>query len=143
MACAGVAAYATASALIDIPSGRLPGVFIVDNSGGDGSPPYSPSCVAFEPDPKVSPLAAPLVVIMTIARHYNDRTLASIMIHTNSTPSAVVGRNGLGSPLPLTLTGSGAGSITFNLSVGALPQYITLPADASAAVACSTLQWEQ
>ena len=138
---AGVAAYATASALVDVPSGRLPGQFVVDNSGGDGSPPYLPSCVAFEPNPAVSPAAAPLIVLMTAAHHFNDRVDATLQVNSVLPPSAFTARNGLGAAMPLVVSGNGAGWIAFNFSIGALPQYVELPADASATAACATLRW--
>jgi hypothetical protein len=137
---AGAAAYATASALVDVPSGRLAGVFVVDNSAQAGEPPYAPSCVAFEADPASGVGAAPLVVLMTTAHHYNDATPANMTVATAS-PGAVVVRNGLGAPMPAAQAAAGAGSVTLALQATALPQYILLPPDATATAACRTLVW--
>ena len=136
---AGAAAYATASALVDVPSGRLAGVFVVDNSAQAGEPPYAPSCVAFETDPSSALDAPPLVVLMSTAHHFNDATPANLTIATAS-PSAILVRNGLGAPmavpqLPVT------GGVQLALQAVALPQYILLPRDVTAAAACRTLLW--
>ena len=137
---AGVAAYATASALIDVPSGRLPGVFVVDHSDQQGAPPYAPSCVAFETDPS-SPLAAPpLAVVMTTAHHFNDVTPVTLGVTTDA-PGAIVVRSGLGTPLDVARTLASAGVVSLALDAAALPQYVVLPTDVTAAAVCATLRW--
>jgi len=137
---AGAAAYATASALVDVPSGRLAGVFVVDNSAQAGEPPFAPSCVAFETDPASALDAPPLVVLMTTAHHYNDATPANLTVATASPPGAILVRNGLGAPMAVAQRPV-AGGVALALQAVALPQYIVLPRDASAAAACRTLVW--
>ena len=126
------AAYATASALVDVPSGRLAGVWVVDNSeAGNGLP----SCVAFETDPSSSVGAPPVAALMTTAHHFNDRTSVSLHIVTTQ-PEALTLRNGLGAPLSLALDGA-----NITLSLAALPQYLVLPHDTTAAAVCATLAY--
>jgi len=143
---AGVAAYATASSLIDVPSGRLPGVFVIDNSAQQGLPPFLPSCVAFETDPD-SPLgASPLVVLMTTAHHFHDFLNVNMTISTSS-PSDIIVRNGLGTPLSISptqvvMSGTQAqATVLLQLEAVALPQYVILPKDTSASNVCATLVW--
>jgi hypothetical protein len=149
---AGAASYATASVLVDVPSGRLAGVFVVDNSnqtaGVSGQTPgklavYKPSCVAFEPDPTSSlkPAPQPLVVLMTTAHHYNDFTPATISVATK-TPEQLSLRNGLGAPMALpTAVADGGADVALTLRITALPQYLTVPNDTTAAAVCATLKW--
>lgn len=96
----GVPAYAVASVLLDVPSGRAPGVFVVDHSVDGASAPAGqqlpPSCVAFEGpagrDSSIRALRYPdeyplsehdnanvssLAALMIIGHHYNDRTVAN------------------------------------------------------------------
>lgn len=137
---AAVAAYATAAALVDVPSGRLPGVFVVDHSAQPAEPPYLPSCVAFETDP-ASPLAAPpLAVVMTTAHHFNDFLPVTLTVATGA-PGAVVVRSGLGTPLDVALTAAAGGGVDVALDAVALPQYVLLPPDVTAAAVCATLLW--
>lgn len=137
----GVAAYATASVLVDVPSGRLAGVFVVDNSAQAGEPPFLPSCVAFEPD-AASPLhATPLVVVMTTAHHYNDALRATLHVATAAPPAVLVLRNGLGAPMDPAASPAPGGGVDVALVITPLPQYLELPPDASAVAACRTLAW--
>ena len=126
---AGVAAYATASALLDVPSGRAPGVWVVDNSAGGVAPPHPPSCVAFETDASSSLHAPPLIALMTTAHHFNDRAEATVKVLT-AVPDTVLVRNGFGTPLYVPRA-SEPGAVTLTLSIGALPQYVLLPPDES------------
>jgi hypothetical protein len=137
---AGVAAYATASALIDVPSGRLPGVFIIDNSNQEGIPPFLPSCIAFETDSDSIIGAPPLVVLMTTAHHFNDILFVNMTIST-SIPGDILVRNGLGTPLSINTVSLGSKAILIELEAVALPQYIILPKDTTAAQVCSSLVW--
>jgi hypothetical protein len=137
---AGVAAYATASALIDVPSGRLPGVFIIDNSNQQGIPPFLPSCIAFETDFDSIIGAPPLVVLMTTAHHFNDILFVNMTIST-SIPGDILVRNGLGTPLSINTVSLGSKAILIELEAVALPQYIILPKDTTAAQVCSSLVW--
>lgn len=133
------AAYATASALADVPSKRLAGVFVVDNSA-DGAASGAPSCVAFEPDPRAPPpAAAPLAVVFTTQHHFNDRVAATLLAATARPADAAV-MNGLGAPLAGVLAPA-AGGVRATLSIAPLPTYILLPADASATQACASLAW--
>ena len=141
---AGVAAYATASNLIDVPSGRLPGVFVLDNSAQQAIPPFLPSCVAFETDPD-SPLdAQPLAVLMTTAHHFNDALKVNMTIST-TLPNDILVRNGLGTPLSIPSSHvheNGIKSdVSLQLEAVALPQYIILPKDTTATQACASLVW--
>lgn len=136
-----VSAYATASVLLDVPSGRAPGVFVLDHSQDGASAPAGqqlpPSCVAFEAaQAGVQPLAA----LFLVGHHYNDRTTA-----TGTLPSAGCGgsgtvgvawTSGLGAPLPLSVSGC-----TITLNLASLPSYLTLPVGSSATDFCNTLKW--
>jgi hypothetical protein len=128
------AAYATASVLVDVPSGRLAGVWVVDNSEAGSS---LPSCVAFETDPTSSVGAPPMAVLMTTAHHFNDRTPVTLRVVT-AQPGALGLRNGLGAPLPLA---TDSANLTLSLSLAALPQYLMLPRDTTAAAVCATLMY--
>ena len=79
-----VAAHAVASVLLDVPSGRLAGVWVVDNSeGGGGLSPAGqlpPSCVAFPTDPSSAVGAPPLLALFIQGHHFNDRTVASLTL---------------------------------------------------------------
>ena len=140
---AGTAAYATASALLDVPSGRLPGIFVVDHSESTFEPPYLPSCVAFESDPG-SPLhAPPLLVLMMQGHHYNDYVDVKLKVTTAAPSGELLLRNGLGTPMKITV-GEGLeeqGVLALSLRVTPLPQYLILPPDSSATDACGTLTW--
>lgn len=137
-----VGAYATASLLVDVPSGRLAGVFVVDNTANGGDASLPPSCIAFEPDPSVPPPVAALVAIFTLGHHFNDRTAATVQI-TTASPGNVSAINGLGSPLELNITSVHEAATTYqvSLSVGPLPQYILLPSDTTATQVCASLNW--
>lgn len=136
-----VAAYATASVLVDVPSGRLPGVFVLDHSVDGGAVPpggtqLPPCCVAFESDP-ASPLhAPPMVALFILSGHYNDRTLATLTLA--AAPSQVI--SGVGAPLPSATRGV-TPALTLDLSIAALPQYVVLQQGASAAEVCASLAW--
>jgi len=104
--------------------------------------------VAFEPDPAspLRPPPPPLAVIMTTAHHFNDFAAATVHVAT-ANPAALRLRNGLGAPIvpvpvvPGAVVLGGAGGVTLNLTVGALPQYLELPQDASATAVCQSLVW--
>lgn len=132
------AAYALASVLVDVPSGRLPGRFIVDNSA-NGAATGAPSCIAFETDASSSLHAPPLAVFMTTAHHYNDRTPATARV-TTASPAALLLRNGLGTPLEGAIAPAPGGA-SLALSIAPLPQFLILPSDTTAAAVCATLTW--
>ncbi len=155
---AGAATYATASAMVDVPSGRLAGVFVIDHSnqtaGVHGQTPgqlplYPPSCVAFEPDPQSNLKAQPLVVLMTTAHHYNDFTPATLTVKTGAAASSLLLRNGVGAPMAVrsaALSGINSSAhesqiFSLDLRITAMPQYLLLPADASATTVCQSLKW--
>jgi hypothetical protein len=134
-----VPAYATASVMTDVPSGRAPGVFVVDNSANGHSAPdgqqLPPTCVAFEPAPTSSGVA-PLAVVWITGHHYNDRSVV-----TASAPGASTGvqlLNGMGTPLPANTTGGAE----LTLTVTPLPQYVILAQGGPTATAfCESLKW--
>ena len=136
------AAYATAAALLDVPSRRAAGVFVVDHTAraapaGSVQP---PSCVAFESmDGGVTP---PLAVLFTVGHDLGSRTPATVMLPTINATLL----NGYGTPMPLSLGGATAGGVNATLLIAPLPQYLVLSgvdSDASAASVCATLQWAQ
>jgi len=144
------AAYATAAALFDVPSGREAGVFVVDNTAtGSTVPPghsqLPPSCVAFDAATGKAGLQ-PLVALFIIGHHYNDRTLATATIST-SDPSQLSALNGLGAPLAANVstaaTGGGAAGtpITVTFTIAPLPQYVLLPVDVDPQAVCASLSW--
>jgi hypothetical protein len=127
---AAVATYATASVLVDVPSGRLAGVFVVDNSNQSAATAVGlvkPSCVAFETDPTSLLHAPPLAVLMTTAHHYNDFTTAAIVVN-----GAATLLNGFGTLMKLDPS---------TLRITALPQYLILSAATTATAVCETLHW--
>ena len=139
-----VAAHAAASVLLDVPSGRLAGQWVVDHSV-DGAAPAAgsaqlpPSCVAFAPDP-ASPLApAPLIAVFILGHHFNDRTAATLTLA--AAPARVV--SGLGAPLPAQAEAAAGrrGGVRLALSVAALPTYVELAQGADAVAACEGLAW--
>ena len=134
------AAFSAASLLVDVPSKRLAGVFVVDHSA-DGSVAVNgslpPTCVAFAPDPAApAPAALPLVALFITGHHFNDRTVATL---TLATPP-VRATSGLGAALPLATAGAGA-ALTLTLTLAPLPTYVELAAGTDAAAACATLAW--
>jgi hypothetical protein len=92
---------------------------------------------------------------MTTAHHFNDMLPVKMSVVTTSDPSSIVVRSGLGTPLPVittttsqsspttqpTATEAAAASVTLHLEAVALPQYVILPADATATAACASLKW--
>jgi hypothetical protein len=137
-------AFATASALIDVPSGRAAGVFVVDHSATGGGPPTPPStqkppsCVAFAPAAVGS--ALPLVSLFILGRHFNDFTSATLTVTTAQPLSALSLMNGVGTPLAVS-SAPAPGGFRLSLEVTALPQYLILPSDADAEGACASLKW--
>jgi len=71
-------AYATAASLLDVPSGRAAGAFIVDHTARAAPPgsPNPPSCVAFESGDGMAP---PLLALFTIG-HGIGRSNSSVAI---------------------------------------------------------------
>ena len=134
-----VSAYATASALVDVPSGRAAGVFVVDHSdtGGAGAL-KPPSCVAFAPAAAGS--ALPLASIFILGMHFNDVTAATLTVATAQPLAAISLLNGVGTPLAVSAAAA-PGGFRFALEVTALPQYLVLPSDADAVAACASLEW--
>ena len=137
------AAHAVASVLLDVPSGRLAGQWVIDHSADGaaaaaGSAQLPPSCVAFAPDP-ASPLApAPLIAVFILGHHFNDRTAATLSLA--AAPARVV--SGLGAPLPAQAEAAGSGgAVRLALSVAALPTYVELAQGADAVAACEGLAW--
>lgn len=143
-----VSAHAVASVLLDVPSGRLAGQWVIDHSvdGGVASPGSSsqqlpPSCVAFAPDP-ASPLnPPPLIVLFILGHHFNDRTTATLAL--GAPPARVV--SGLGAELPAQPTAvvveGGGGGVTIPLSLAALPTYVELAQGTDPVAACEGLTW--
>lgn len=136
-----VSAYATASALIDVPSGRAAGVFVVDHSAGTGGAPgpKPPSCVAFAPAAAGS--ALPLISLFILGKHFNDFTPATLTVATAQALGALSLLNGVGTPLALAAAPAPGGGYRISLDITALPQYLVLPADADATAACASLEW--
>ena len=141
------AAYSTAAALVDVPAGRLPGVFVVDHTAS-GAPMsaggvHPPTCVAFEPDDSAAgPRAQPLAVLFIVAHHFNDRTPAVASVWTAAAPSMVL-LNGYGTPLPFNTSRAASNDAAFSvhLTLAALPQYLLLPHDTNATAVCASLVW--
>jgi hypothetical protein len=79
---------------------------------------------------------------MTTAHHFNDMLPVTMSVVTTSDPSSIVVRSGLGTPLTvITTTTSQSSPTTLHLEAVALPQYVILPADATATAACASLKW--
>lgn len=148
------AAYATAAALVDVPSGRAAGVFVVDNTAtGSTIPPghsqLPPSCVAFDAGAgKGAGAVQPLVALFIIGHHYNDRTVATATFTTGDASQLSV-LNGLGAPMPANVTtataaasGGAAGTpVTLTITIAPLPQYVLLPVDVDPQAVCASLAW--
>jgi len=125
------AAFAAAAALVDAPSGRAPGVFVVDNTAGNApaAAPRPPSCVAFE---AVAPGVGAVAALFTTDHDYNARATATIALGAGAPPALL---NGLGTPMALNATRGVA-----TLSVAALPQYLVFaPGGSTATAACESL----
>lgn len=153
----GVSAFATASVLVDVPSGRLPGVMVVDNTRNGATAPAGqqlpPTCIAFEAGTSSQAVAA----LFIIGHHYNDRTVVTATVP--GTAAGLTRVNGLGSPLPLSAAAATsanqqpaqrlsspsrdvhASSTALTLDVAALPQYVLLPAGVTATAFCNSLKW--
>ena len=140
-----VSAHAQASVLLDVPSGRSAGQWVVDHSvdggmalPGSGSSQLPPSCVAFAPDP-ASPLKPPpLIVLFILGHHFNDRTIATLTLE--APPGRVV--SGLGAVLPVQAVEGAGGAVTIPLSLAALPTYVELAQGADPVAACEALTWD-
>ena len=136
-----VNAFSTASLLIDVPSGRLAGRFIVDHTALGaailpGTTQLPPSCVVFDTDPASSVNAPPLIVLYILGHHYNDRTIARVV-----SPVLPLGlQSGLGVELPLVSSGDEP-KVTLTLTLAGLPQYLILPLGANATAVCASLAW--
>jgi hypothetical protein len=134
------AAFAVASALADVPSGRAPGVFVVDNTETRQDGALPPSCIAFEGLQKGT---APLAVLFNIGHALNSLTNATIALPAALAASAKL-LNGYGTPLPLLLSPGPSDTLLIALSITPLPQYLLLPTESgstTAAAACSSLLW--
>lgn len=137
------AAYAIAAALLDVPSGRAAGVFVVDHTAraAQAGSVQPPSCVAFESmDGGATP---PLAVLFTVGHDLGSRTPATVTLPTDAAAGAQL-LNGYGTPMPLSLGGATAGGVNATLSIAPLPQYLVLSgadSDTTAASVCATLQW--
>jgi hypothetical protein len=140
MPLAGVPAFATASLLLDVPSGRLPGVFVVDHSA-DGAQPLPgqtslpPTCVAFEVGPDAPDGTPALAALWITGHHYNDRTQATVTVPGAPT-AAMLLLNGVGAVLPPVQGGPSVG-----LTLSHLPQYLLLPPGVNATAVCASLAW--
>jgi hypothetical protein len=138
-----VAAFAVASTLLDVASGRLPGVFVVDHSAEGGALPpggtqLPPTCVAFAPDPASPQKPPPLCALFILGHHFNDRTLANMTL--SAPPARIV--SGLGASLPAAVEqSSSSGAVVLPLTLAALPQYVILQEGSDAVSACASLTW--
>jgi hypothetical protein len=137
------AAFATAAALLDVPSGRSAGVFVVDHTAraapaGSVQP---PSCVAFENCGEGN--ASPLLVLFTVGHGLGDRTPATLVLPAAAAAGATLA-NGYGTPLVLPTQAAAGGGVLASLFVAPLPQYLVLEGagpGVTAASVCASLQW--
>jgi hypothetical protein len=136
------AAYAVASSLIDVPSGRAAGVFVVDNTETRSDGLLPPSCVAFEAQ-NGSSLVSPLLVLFTIGHGLGDRTNATLTLPSAAAAVGAMLLNGYGTPLALKTSPNPDGSVTILVSIAPLPQYLQLSqgSAATASACCETLAW--